>query len=67
MDEKTSYNRYEYREAKRFLAGAKVVRQFSTPSATSTTYQQDGCLWNEYNSHLEAPEDDYRLTKEVQE
>lgn len=58
---KTSYSKFEYQSAKAFIKGAEIVRRFSTPTFTNTTYRKDGVLWTENESHLEAPEDDYNL------
>lgn len=62
------FRKYQYQEAKKFLKEnkAKEIKSFSTPSFTNTLYQlENGEQWQESESHLEAPEDDYTLQKVV--
>jgi hypothetical protein len=58
---KTSYSKFEYQQAKAFIKGAEIVQRFSTPSFTNTIYIIGGIRWQESESHLESPEDDYSL------
>ncbi len=58
---KTSYNKFEYQLAKAFIKDAEIGGRFSTPTFTNTIYLKDGIRWQESESHLEAPEDDYSL------
>lgn len=58
---KTLYSKFEYQAAKAFIKGAEIAKQFSTPTFTNTIYLKDGVRWQESESHLESPEDDYSL------
>ena len=61
---KTNFSKYEYLEAKAFLADARILRAFHNANIySSVTYiKPDGSIWYESESHLEAPENDYSLT-----
>lgn len=60
----TTYSKYDYCAAKRFLRDATIERGFTTPERSQTLYRlPDGSLWQENESHLEPPEDDYSLTQ----
>lgn len=57
-----SFSRFEYREAKAFLADAVSLYRYSTPSAIDARWQKpDGTIWVESERLLEPPEWDYSL------
>lgn len=53
------FNRFQYREAKQFLKDARILQGFQSPTLHTTTYLKKGREYYEYESKLEAPEDDY--------
>lgn len=68
--EKVIYTKAQYEEAKKFLAShhAVIVRSFGSPTLRCATYLLDnGEKWQENESLLEAPEDDYSLFKAVKD
>lgn len=65
----TMYCKHQYRQAKAFLlrSNGTVLRCFSTPTFAEITYLIDGKTWQEFDSRLEAPEDEYRLALQTEE
>ena len=60
--DRDSFTRFEYREAKAFLADAVVLFRYSESTFVRTRWQKpDGAVWLEFESRLEPPEWDYRL------
>ncbi len=58
----TDYNIFEYAEAKRIIAKAQIVSRYSDPCVCVTTYRtEDGKVWQEVESLLDAPENNYAL------
>jgi len=56
------FGKYDYQQAKQFLADAELLHAFHSPTYSNALYRKpDGSLWAEYKSHLESPEDDYSL------
>jgi hypothetical protein len=53
------FNRFQYQEAKKFLSDATVLHGHQSPTLHTTTYLKNGREYYEYESKLEAPEDDY--------
>jgi len=60
------YNKHQYQEAKKFLAdhNAQIMGDVESDTWKATRYKLDnGEEWEEMESKLEAPEDDYSLQK----
>lgn len=56
------YGKYDYQAAKQFLKDAQAVKSFETPTFSQTIYlKPDGTRWQEFDSKLEPPENDYSL------
>lgn len=53
------FNRFQYQEAKKFLSGATLLHGYKSPTLHTSTLLKDGREYYEYESKLEAPEDDY--------
>lgn len=66
--DRDSFSRFEYSEAKAFLADAVSLFRYSDPIVVCTRWQKpDGTTWIENESRLEPPEWDYSLWREVQQ
>jgi hypothetical protein len=61
IEPKKYYGKREFQNARRFIAGAEIVKQYSDPCVSNTTYVNADGTWFEHWSKLEAPEDDYYL------
>jgi hypothetical protein len=62
------FNKYQYQEAKKFLTdhNAKELNSVEFDTWKATRYKLDnGEEWEEMNSKLESPKDDYSLQKIV--
>ena len=58
----TVYHLNQYHEAKAIIAHAEIVHRYSDPCVRNTLYETpDGNQWQETESLLEYPENDYCL------
>lgn len=56
-----------YQECKAFLKDAVIERRYSDPCVCNTVWRKpDGSRWQECESRLEFPEDDYSLKQIVE-
>jgi len=64
---KTCFDKYRYREAKKFLADAVCISAgYRNYNEYDRTYRKpDGSLWAEYVRDLEGDEFDYSLQEKV--